>query len=455
MSSRPVATPPAPTTAAAVAPPAPVATDRTLALTVYNADLALVKDVRTLELGEGRRTLRVTDVSAKIDPTSVHLVPEDEGELAVIEQNFQYDLVSADRILDRHRDLELTVIGADGTSTSGTLLSYDDDNLVLDRKPGLAILGREGVKEIRFPELPGGLITRPTLEWLVDNGGAARREAQLSYLTSGVTWHAEYVAVVAPEDDGVALAGWVSLENNSGTTYPDATLKLVAGDVHLVPRQMAFSLKQSMRRIATMEERQFEEQAFFEYHLYSLLRPTTLADRETKQLALFPTTPVRATKTYTYERKRDKTKVRVTLEMRNSEEDGLGIPLPKGTVRVFKAERSGSQEFVGEDRIGHTAKDEKVQVTVGYAFDIVAEHHLLKAVSPTKTEVDQVHEIRIRNRKESETITVRVVETSSENWRILSSSHDHVKKDASTFEFEVVVRPGEEQVLTYDIRFYE
>ncbi len=426
---------------------------RDVTVTVYNSNLALVKDVRTLELGSGRQTLRFADVSAQIDPTSVHLTPKGGGGLAVLEQNFQYDLVSAERILDRYRDRDLTVLGKDGKTTSGTLLSYDGTNLVLDRKPGVAIINRAEVKEIQFPELPGGLITRPTLVWLIDNAGAPKRDAQISYLTTGLSWHAEYVAVIAADDRAMSWAGWVSLENNSGTSYPEAKLKLVAGDVNRVrdefQREFATVLS---AKVPASDASQFQEQSFFEYHLYSLARPTTLADRETKQLSLFPNAGVQADKIFTYDHSRDPKKVRVTMEFRNTKGAGLGMALPRGKVRVYKEDKSGAQEFVGEDRIDHTAKDEAVRIAVGNAFDVVGEYRQVDVRRISDRETEATHEIKVRNRKESERVTVKIVEHAWGDWRVTAASQDHVKKDATTFEFTVSVAPGEEKVVTYTVR---
>jgi hypothetical protein len=439
----------------AAAPGPAAAAVRDVTVTVYNSNLALVKDVRTLDLGGGgRRTLRFADVSAQIDPTSVHLTAKGGGDLDVLEQNFQYDLVSAERILDRYRDREIQVIGKDGKTTTGVLLSYDGASLVLDRRPGIAIINRAEVKEIQFSELPGGLITRPTLLWTVENGGAAQREAQISYLTGGLSWHAEYVAVVAPDDKSLSWAGWVSLENTSGTSYPDAKLKLVAGDVNRVREEMdmmvkggnvAYAMEQSARAP------QFEEQSFFEYHLYSLARPTTLADRETKQLALFPTASVTASKLFTYDRRRHPTKVRVTMEFKNSQQAGLGMALPKGKVRVYKEDKAGAQEFVGEDRIDHTAKDEQVRVTIGDAFDVVGEYRAVDTRRISDRETETTHEIKIRNRKD-ERVTVKILEPAWGDWRVTAESQKHVQKDAQTLEFTVDVAPGEEKVVTYTIR---
>jgi hypothetical protein len=443
------------TAAAILAGPAPgfaQVADRDLAVTVYNENLALVKDARNLNLGSGRQTVRLADVSAQIDPTSVHLKPRSGGELSILEQNFQYDLVSAERILDRYRDRELSVLGKDGKVTNGTLLSYDGGSLVLDRKPGIAIVNRAEIREIQFSDLPGGLITRPTLVWLIDNAGSARRDVQLSYLTGGMAWHAEYVAVVDADDKSLSWAGWVSIENNSGTSYPEAKLKLVAGDVNRVRDEFEGMLKAGGRAV-TMETAapQFAEESFFEYHLYSLARPTTLADRETKQLSLFPTASVQSSKVFTYDRTRHPTKVRVTMEFKNSQAAGLGMALPKGKVRVYKEDKSGAQEFVGEDRIDHTAKDEQVRIVVGDAFDVVGEYRQVNFRRLGERENEATHEIKIRNHK-SERITVKVIEHPFGDWRISDDTPRHVKKDQRTIEFTVEVPADGESVVTYTIR---
>jgi hypothetical protein len=371
----------------------------------------------------------------------------------VLEQNFQYDLVSADKVLDRYVDKSITVIGKDGKSTTGTLLSFDGGSIVLNRDPGIAIINRMEVKEIQFPDLPGGLITKPTLVWAIDNDGPATREAQLSYLTGGLSWHAEYVAVVDENDKNLSWSGWVSLENTSGTTYPEARLKLVAGDVHRATPPPMPMARESFGKIAmaTDQAAQFEEEGFFEYHLYSLQRPTTLADKETKQLSLFPTANVQAQKYYTFERTRDPRKVRVTIEFKNEARAGLGMPLPKGIVRVYKEDKSGAQEFVGEDRIDHTAKDETVRMAIGNAFDVTGEYRQVDMRRISDKEVETSHEIKIRNHKE-EAITVKVVEHAYGDWRVTTSSPAHVKKDATTLEWTVTIPADGEKVVTYTVR---
>jgi len=437
---------------ALTAPPAAPA-ERQVALTIYNNDLALVKDRRTLDFGSGRTELRFTDVAAQIDPTSVSFTTvDDPGAARILEQNFQYDLVSADRLLQKYIDAPLEVVLKDGKLHAGTLLSFDGAALVLKEGDGLVSLERGQVAEIRYGKAPGGLLTRPTLEWLLDSRGGTH-PAELRYLTSGISWHAEYVGVANAANDRLELSGWVSLDNHSGVTYPDATLKLVAGDVRKVPEapERVPRVMAAKALVASEAGAQFEEEGFFEYHLYTLQRPATVADREIKQLSLFPATSLKCRKVFTYDGSRDPKKVRVTLEAKNSKEAGLGIPLPKGKVRVYQEDASKSLQFAGEDMIDHTPKDEMLRLYVGDAFDVVGERRQVDTRRISDRANESSYEIKIRNHK-AEPVTVVVVEHAWGDWTVTQKSHEFHKKDSSTFEFEVDVPANGETVVTYTVR---
>jgi hypothetical protein len=427
--------------------------NRQLYVTVYNQNIALVREERSVDLSAGRQTLRYADVAAQIDPTSVHLIPVSGGGFNVLEQNFQYDLVSGDRLLERSLENTVRVVGKDGGITEGKLLSFDGASLVLDTRDGIKIINRAETRELSVGQLPGGLISRPTLAWMLDANGSGTRRTRLSYLTGGLAWHAEYVAVINPEDTGLSLGGWVSIENQSGGTYPEARLKLVAGDIQLV-RQV---FNKATRGAVDMMEMQaaapqFQERSFFEFHLYDLERPTTIADRETKQISLFEPADVRnVEKKYTFDEQRLGSKVNVTLEFKNAEASGLGRPLPAGKVRVYKQDKDGSQEFVGEDLIDHTPRDEKVRLALGKAFDVVAERKQTnyRRISDKVTEAS--FEIAVRNRKK-ERVTVVVVEHPTGDWEVVQKSHEFTKKDAATIEFPVTVAAGAEVTITYTVR---
>jgi hypothetical protein len=428
------------------------AQDRDLRITVYNDNLGLVNDLRTLSVEKGIGTIEVVDVPALIDPTSVHLVPED-GNVEVLEQNFQYDLAGPDRILQRFVDSQVELVLKEGELKSGTLLSFEGGSLVLrDGNGGVSLVQREQVVDVRLPRLPEGLRTRPTLVWTLQSDRAGSRPVELSYLTGGLSWHAEYVAVTNEKDTEISLSAWISLENQSGATYPEAQLQLIAGDVHRVqPQPELYMRGKGMPMAATMDSQGFEEESFFEYHLYTLDRRTTIADRETKQVALFPTARSPVEKIYEYRGQMDPKKVSVVLETENSEGRGLGMPLPAGKVRTYKEDSRGQLQFVGEDRIDHTPRNEKVRLRIGNAFDVVGERTDLSQKRISDRVHEQETEIKIRNRKE-EAIEVLVAESLHGDWEIVQSTHDHVKKDARTAEFRLPVGADQETVLRYTVR---
>ncbi|HVP38224.1 MAG TPA: DUF4139 domain-containing protein [Candidatus Saccharimonadales bacterium] len=436
------------------APGAPEAAGpgRSLALTIYNDNLALVKDRRTLDFPRGSGEIRFADVAAQIDPTSVHFeTVDDAGAAQILEQNYQYDLVSAERLLQKYVDAPLEVLTKDGKLHAGTLLSSEGGTLLLREGEGLVSLARDQVLEVRYGKLPGGLITRPTLAWRVESRGGSH-PAELRYLTTGISWHAEYVAVASEAGDRMDLAGWVSIDNQSGATYDDARLKLVAGDVHRAEEPQAVQHLRGGRALMAAEAQpQFQEESFSEYHLYTLTRPATVADREVKQLALFPTTRLKSRKVYTYDGERDPRKVRVTLEARNSQADGLGIPLPKGKVRVYQEDASRSLQFAGEDLIDHTPKDEMVRLYIGNAFDVVGERKQTDMQNVSDRTRQSSFEIRVRNHKQ-EAVPLVVVEHAWGDWYVTTSSPEYRKRDAYTLEFPITVAANSEAVVRYTLR---
>jgi hypothetical protein len=276
---------------------------RSVSLTIYNQDLAVIRDERTMTLPSGTDWLRFRDVPERIDPTSVHLSAVDGSELAVLEQNYVYDLVSPEKILDRYLERRIQAVTEDGRLYEGTLLSHSGGRLLLGDaagQDGVTILMTDKITDLQFPELPEGLITHPTLEWLIDGGRGGDRRLEVSYMTQGLAWHAEYVAVVDDQDESLGLSGWVSIENRSGATFPEAELQLVAGEPHRVqPPAPRGRLYAAAERADKMMQAPFAEEAFFEYHLYTLSRPSTIKNNETKQLTLFA--PARAVVEKKYE----------------------------------------------------------------------------------------------------------------------------------------------------------
>jgi len=441
------------------------AADRgSVAVTVYNVNLALVRETRTLDLDRaGEGTLRFMDVPAAINPRTVHLRGIGGAGVSVLEQNYEYDLISPEKLLEKYVGKEVEVVEqAEDLTTRvhrATLLSTVGGPVF--RIGDRIVLGQPG--RVTLPDLPEDLVARPTLVWTLRSPKAGKQEIEASYLTDGMNWSADYVAVVNAEDTRADLTGWVTVENRSGAAFENATLKLVAGDVRrITPPQ--FEHAKMMRAeiaMAAPEADSFREESFFEYHLYTLERPTTLKQNQTKQIKLLEGSAIPLEKKLVltgnpwYYRNKGGTltqneKCRVFLEFRNDGASGLGMPLPKGTVRVYKTDRSGFEQFAGEDAIDHTPKDERITLFVGEAFDVVADRVQTdwRALSPRESESS--YTISIRNRKD-EAVKVIVREPVGGEWKVVSSSRPAKKLDAGTIEFEVPLQKGQEVDLTYRV----
>ncbi|MCB9366109.1 MAG: DUF4139 domain-containing protein [Calditrichaeota bacterium] len=421
-----------------------------VSVTVYNQDLALVRDVREMDFEKGTSQLLFRDVASRIDASSVHF---NASGVALLEQNFDFDLVSPAKLLEKYVDQTVEVLTENGDLASGTLMSSVGETILLQMKDGsLRSLLSESILEVRFPKLPDGLITRPTLRWLVNAPSGGKKEAEVSYLTGGMNWNADYVAVI-DESNKADFSAWVTLNNSCGASFKDAKLKLIAGEVHRAQQPGARYkdyARAEMLMAADMAP-QFTEKSFFEYHLYTLERPTDLLNNQTKQVSLFPDATVQSKRIYEYDSGRDPEKVRVSLEFENSKANDLGIPLPAGRVRVFQRDTDGSQEFIGEDNIDHTPRDEKVRVTIGNAFDIAVERIQKDYRRITDRVSEQDIEVKLRNRK-NEPVTIVVVEHSWGDWELTRSSLPMRKVSATQFEFDVDARPDQEVVLSFTIR---
>lgn len=446
---------------------------------------AVIKQERDLPIEKGRSTLRFTDVAALIDPTTVSFTSlTDAAGTRVIEQNYQFDLVSNDRLLQRFLDKPISVEQAHGdnlSTLSGTLLSTSGGLILKDAQGGVQIVN--GYSNVKLPELPGGLITKPTLVWdlVSDKGGS--QKMRVSYETGGMTWWSDYNLVFNEgknANSGVLDVGaWVSIINQSGAGYPDAKLKLVAGKVNRAPRQVAAPMRFKAAGGMAMEAdvAGFQEKGFFEYHLYTLGRPTTLPENSTKQIELFPTVhgvPCDKVLVYyglpagfpfalpdpvtdrDYGTQSNK-EVDTYLRFKNSKEQGLGIPLPAGRIRVSKLDPAdGTLEFIGEDKIDHTPKDETVLIKLGTAFDVVGERKQtdFKVDTARKTLEEEV-EVTLRNHKD-EPVTVIVKENMYRwtSWEIIQKSQDFQKVDTRTVYFPVELKKDGEATVRYRVRYH-
>jgi hypothetical protein len=439
---------------------------------------AMVRQDRDVQLSSGRSSLRFSDVAGLIDPTTVTFtVPANSG-VRVLEQNFQFDLVSTPKLLLRYLDRPITVersVGNETATVSGTLLSAVD-GLVLRSADG-TVHALNSYSAVNFPDLPGGLITRPTLVWELHSPVSGTQRARVTYQTSGITWWADYNVVFnegrTPNTGLLDLSAWVSVINQSGASYKDARLKLVAGDVNRVQPRGPLPINALSTMRAKAVEEGFAEKPFDEFHLYTLGRSTTLPDNSTKQLELFDQArqiPARRLLIYAAlgaqafgqpYTERDpgfaaNTKVDTYVEFRNDAASGLGVPLPAGRVRVSKLDSAdGSLEFIGEDVIGHTPKDETVRLKLGSAFDVVGERRQVDYAVDTRARwVEEEIEIKLRNHK-SQDVEVQVREPLYRwsRWQVLKHTHEFSKDSAQLIHFSVTVPKDGETLIRYRVHY--
>ena len=440
-------------------------------VTIYNSGLALVRETRDVELPRGTVALRYADVASQIRPETVHVSDASgQGSFSVLEQNYKYDVLTPTRLMELYLARELTLVAVNPATgeerrRQATLLSTQDGQYVYRTSEGITF----GLPDrVVLPEVPSNFVERPTLEWLLDAREAGRRTIESAYLTYGMGWSADYVLVLSDDDRTADVTGWVTLRNDSGIGFDDVGLQLVAGQVNVVPPP-APPMGQAVYAYAAMpaatpapEEPQFVEEGMFEYHLYTLQRATDLADREQKQIELLGADGVPIEKKYKlegdsyyyvsqYSGIMENLDVGVWIEFVNSDENHLGMPLPAGTVRVYKADADGGQQFLGEDAIEHTPREERVKLRVGSAFDIVADRRQTDYEILSDVLYETEWEVKIRNRK-AERVIVEVREPMAGDWEILSSSFEYAEESARLVVFEVPVDPDEEAVLTYRVR---
>ena len=441
-----------------------------LSLTVYNSSLALVRDVRQLSLAPGESRLRFMDIAASINPAAVHFRSMTEAtKLSVLEQNYEYDLLDPNKLLQKFVGREVTLVRP--KLSSGTT-EYDEVKATLLSLNGAPVwkIGNEIVtglsyESIRFPELPENLYERPTLLWTLQNSGARRHKVEASYLTSNLSWSADYVLNVGKDEANGDLDGWVTLVNHSGTAFKNAQLQLVAGDLN---RVVPVNGRDELRMMEGMAKSMsapapFQQESFSEYHLYSLGRRTSIFDQESKQISLlnasrFPLQKVYVVngQSYYYRTAAQpgapmKDPVQVFYKFKNEDKAGLGMPLPAGTIRVYQADSRGGSLFVGEDHIDHTPKDETINLHIGNAFDIVAERKQTdyKRLSDRLYEFE--YEITLRNHKDAP-ITVEANEPIGGDWEMVSSTYKFTKTAAFAAQFQVPVDKNGTSVLKYRVR---
>lgn len=442
------------------------ADQKDVAVTVYNSNIALVRDVRRLKLPAGTLDLRYMDIAAKVNPATVHIVSLNAPkELTVLEQNYEYDLLNPQKLLEKYVGREVTLVRlvSENNSTKevpvkATLLANNQGPVW---KVGNEIITGMGADRYVFPDVPENLYSKPTLVWLLENRRAGEQTVEASYLTNEVNWNADYVLTVAADQKAANLNGWVTLRNHCGTAFRNAQLQLVAGELHRVYEGEVRAGRMEMKAEAAAPP--FEREALSEYHLYTLERRTNLQNNEIKQISMLSSTGIRIEKNFVVDGQHHyyrsahrpgqpvKDPVKVFIKFTNAEANSLGMPLPAGIVRVYQGDSKGRVQFIGEDRIDHTPKDETLNLHIGIAFDVVAERKQTDFQQLARNTYEMAFEISLRNHK-SEPVTVEVNEPLAGDWTMLDSSFKYEKTAAFAARFNIPVEANGESVLKYRVR---
>ena len=439
-----------------------------LAITVYNSNIALVRDVRNLSLPAGTFRLKLMDIAATVNPATVHFRSLNEPDkLGILEQNYEYDLLEPAKLLHKYVGKEVTLVRSsmdNGTTKreeiKATLLA---DNNGPVWKIGNDIVTGGYAESYRFPEVPPNLFDRPTLLMSLENSGSRRQQVETSYLANNLSWNSDYVLTVGRDDKAADLDGWVTLVNNSGTAFHNARLQLVAGDLNRVYPAPPEARAADMVMAKAQRAEQFAQENFSEYHLYTLGRKSSVEDKETKQISLLAGSNIPVEKHFVvngqnfyYHNQQNpgspsKDNVMVFYKFRNEEKSGLGMPMPAGTVRVYQKDSKGNVLFVGEDRIDHTPKDEALNIHIGNAFDVISERKQTdyKRIDTHVWEMEI--EITLRNHKDTP-VTIEVNEPIGGDWEMINSTHKYSKTAAWAAQFNVPVAANGISVLKYRIR---
>ena len=443
------------------------------ALTVYSRGTALIREQRQLSLEPGINIIRLDDVAATIDPTSVRLESlSGPATVAVLEQSYVYDLVNRTALLARYLEETIQITTADGALYRGELLGGGDDEAVLRLEDGdIAVISLDEARDIRFPALPDALITRPALQWTLSSSAGGDQDVTLTYLADGINWSADYNILLA--DDRLDIKGWVTLSNHSGRAFEDAQLKLVAGDIQRIQPQKMLAESRAIAFDAAEQESGIEQRELFDYQLYEISRAIAINPNETKQIEFISGANIAATRLYVFDSSPqfggyyapidypegygdDSSGAVLTyLEFSAGPESGLDADLPSGRMRVYQADVDGAGLLIGEDIIDHTSAGESVNILLGKAFDLVGERRQTDFETVSRDVIQETFEIRLRSRKDDETVELRIPERLYRwsSWEIIDSSAPYERKDASSIEFRVQLAAGHEETLTYTVQY--
>lgn len=435
-------------------------------ITVYNNNLGLVKDTRTIELPTERAELRFMDVASHIMPVTVQVkslnFPKKFG---ILEQNYEYDLMDSKKLLDKYVGKKLKIIDwnkyQDRKEIMDAVLLSNNEGPIYSINNEI-YLGHPGIQVL--PKIPENLIAKPTLTWLFENTSEKAHDLEVSYLTQNIDWKADYVLLINTDDTSGDLSGWITVDNQSGASYKDARLKLVAGDVNRVTdeaRPAPYAARGKFRAKDVIIQG-VEEKAFFEYHIYDVPRKTTIKDNQIKQISLLAGSGINIRKeflvygiqayfTMQYTPETRKQPVNVYIKLKNSKENNLGMPLPGGIMRLYKQDSDGGRQFIGEDKILHTPKDEELKLKIGEAFDVAAQRIQSDFKQLSRFRYETAWEVTLRNHKDQE-VSVGIVEPLPSSWEVVENSHSYSKLDAHTIRFDVKVPKDQEVTIKYRVR---
>lgn len=428
---------------------------KSTALTIYNDNLGVVKENHTVNIDKGLNIINLTNVASQIQPTSVNL----EIDAKLLEQNYQYDLASIYSILQKFINKEINLTGK--SEINGTLISINGIEIVIQTKEGgIIMIPNLNDYQLKVNKLPENLKTKPTLEWKIESDKKATENLELTYKTNGLSWNAKYVAVLNKEENKINLNSWVNMTNNCGASFFDTKIKLVAGNIKLNNTFVTYDEIQRNSGFQTMKmasEPNFQERTFFDYHIYELERTTDILNNEQKQISLFNADAINVTKSYSYKVNGNNPngKADIIIDFQNSKKNNLGIPLPKGEFSIYK-EDNNSIELVGEDRIDHTPKDEKIELKLGEAFDIVIDDKITSNDrNMSKIANEQIYitdySITIKNKKD-ENIIINIKSEFGSNWEVVKSNFKYEKSKYNEIVFPVSVNKNETQELTFKLK---
>ncbi len=448
---------------------------RELAVTVYNQDFAVVKDTREIEINPHTKEAVLDDISACIDPTSVQISAVNNTGFSVIEQNFEYDLPNINTLLKRVIDNPIRILLDDGRVFEGILLSVESNRICLkDNRGDIKIINRNShFYQIAFARLPKGMRLKPALVWKISGITKSKEKIEVAYQTSDFSWRADYNVTLNPISRTLSMNGWVTITNKCGMSFPDAHLKLVAGEIHKVKKESEMMENRAIVFAAKAAEPPagFKEREFSEYHLYDLGRKTTLANNETKQIELFDVSDVKYRIEYVFDVARSMISYRrgrysdidgngqispldVSIVFENNKKNQLGIPLPAGRVKLYQKDSQGTEHLVGTDNIGHIPKDETVRLTIGKAFDVLGSRKVIarRRISNFESVADIVVTIK-NHKKQNVPIIVREKLDGWRNWTIENNNIAYTKVDYRTIEFKFVLKANSEQKIMYRVHY--